>query len=112
MVSDEKALCLQKLYATLLQFCRCAGAKEGGEYQANVGVNFISRSAGYDGLTAHLFFLHDHQGNTTGLSEWKEAHLRVVLERYVSHAVPTCRYQVDALRTAAYGHLVTCSRVV
>jgi hypothetical protein len=75
-------------------------------------LNFISRSASNDGLTAHLFFLHEHQDNNTSLLEWKEAHLRVILERYVSPTDPTCRYQVDTSRTAAFGHMVTCLRVV
>jgi hypothetical protein len=80
-VDDEVTECLSKLYATLYQFCRCSDEFGGGEYQANVGLNFPSQPTSNDGLTAHLFILHHHRDSTTGMPEWKEAHLRVVLER-------------------------------
>jgi hypothetical protein len=87
---EELSECLRRLYTTLHQFCRSAATTDGGDYQANVGLNLLSQSRGEDGLTAHLYLLHKHKlkQSVSSMMEWKEAHIRVYLERYV----PTTRH--------------------
>ncbi|KAF3931110.1 hypothetical protein ABW20_dc0107693 [Dactylellina cionopaga] len=83
-LNDDTSQCLQKLYSTLCQLCRCPVAVNNSNFKANIAPDVTAPSAGADDSVAvDLFFLHRHIGNSE-TDEWKEARIRVFLERYAS----------------------------
>ena len=80
-VSDETTDCLRKLYTILCRFCNGTTIVNSGKYQANIGLSLLPQSSSGDGLTAHLFLLHEHKDLVDRAVEWKEAHIQVSIER-------------------------------
>ncbi|KAH6869555.1 hypothetical protein B0T10DRAFT_281115 [Thelonectria olida] len=81
--NSATAQCLQKLYWTLCQLCRCSLAVGGGGFKANVVVDYEARPAvADDGVIIESFFLHRHHTGNNETGEWKETRIQVLLDQY------------------------------
>lgn len=76
--SNSDTQCLQQLYWTLCQLCRCSLAV--GGFKANVWVDYLT-SAGADDVTIDSYFLHCHHTGNGETGEWRETQIRVLLNR-------------------------------
>ncbi|KAF3282229.1 hypothetical protein TWF970_001643 [Orbilia oligospora] len=64
----------------LCQTCRCSVSISNSHFKVNVAPDIVTAPAGSDGVLIELFFQHQHINNNEE-NEWKEAQIRVFLER-------------------------------
>ncbi|KAI9662763.1 MAG: hypothetical protein M1829_006158 [Trizodia sp. TS-e1964] len=81
VLNDDTNQCLQNLYSTLCQLCRCTVAVSSGDFKANVALDVAQSTGADDGVVVDLFFLHRHLVGNHETGEWKEARIRAFLER-------------------------------
>ncbi|KAF3094396.1 hypothetical protein TWF103_010590 [Orbilia oligospora] len=78
--NDETTECLQCLYSMLCQTCRCSVSISNSEFKVNIAPDIVTAPAGSDGVLIELFLRHQHISSNEE-NEWKEAQIRVFLER-------------------------------
>ncbi|TGJ75267.1 hypothetical protein EYR41_002205 [Orbilia oligospora] len=78
--NDETTECLQCLYSMLCQTCRCSVSISNSDFKVNIAPDIVTAPAGSDGVLIELFFRHQHISSHEE-NEWKEAQIRVFLER-------------------------------
>lgn len=75
---------LRQLFAILSNFCRCTDGEDGGDFKANIALKSMAEIKGADeGIAVEMFILHSHAMTSQEASEWKEACVKVLHDRYV-----------------------------
>ncbi|KAF3129497.1 hypothetical protein TWF594_010962 [Orbilia oligospora] len=64
----------------LCQTCRCSVSISNSEFKVNIAPDIVTAPAGSDGVLIELFLRHQHISSNEE-NEWKEAQIRVFLER-------------------------------
>ena len=82
MLADQTTECLKQLYSTFCRLCRCVAAGRGGGFRVNVSLkSILPPTKADDRLSVNLYLLHHRLATDISPAEWREAYVRVFLER-------------------------------